>query len=108
MLVPGGQPFRSGSARLGRSQKDDLPMPPWGIRYAVQGHPRAQANPVDAVFRAKESGMTQRPVTWKFDCSLVSTAMPPRDDDDDDDDEDEDDEDQHDQPPVIREPEDDE
>ena len=54
--------------------------------------------------------MTPRPVTWMVDCTLVGTAMPPRDpnDDDDDDEEDEEDEDQHDQPPVIREPEDDE
>jgi hypothetical protein len=60
--------------------------------------------------RAKESDMAQRPITWKVDCSLVSTAMPPRDpnDDDDDDEEDEEDENQHDQPPVIREPEDNE
>jgi hypothetical protein len=53
--------------------------------------------------------MTLRPVTWMVDCTLVDTAMPPRDpNDDDDDEEDEEDEDQHDQPPVIREPEDDE
>ena len=30
LLVPRWGPFRSGSARLGRSQKDGLPVPPWG------------------------------------------------------------------------------
>ena len=36
---PMAAPFRSGSARLGRSQKDGLPFLPWGL--SVQGHRRA-------------------------------------------------------------------
>ena len=50
---------------------------------------------------------------WLVDWSLVTgkgSAMPPRDpnDDDDDEDRDEDDEDQHEEPAVIREPDEDE
>ena len=50
---------------------------------------------------------------WLVDWSLVTgkgSAMPPRDpnDDDDDEEEDEDDEDQHEEPAVIREPDEDE
>jgi hypothetical protein len=47
--------------------------------------------------------------TWLVDWSLVTTmanTMPPRDpnDDDDEDEEDEEDEDRHEEPPVVREP----
>jgi len=50
---------------------------------------------------------------WLVDWSLVTgkgNTMPPRDpnDDDDDEEEDEDDEDQHEEPAVIREPDEDE
>jgi hypothetical protein len=46
---------------------------------------------------------------WWVDWSLMGNTMPPRDpNDDDDEDEDEEDEDRHDEPAVIREPDDDE
>jgi hypothetical protein len=46
---------------------------------------------------------------WWVDRSLTGNTMPPRDpNDDDDEDEDEEDEDRHDEPAVIREPDDDE
>ena len=46
-------------------------------------------------------------VDWSF-VTIKSNTMPPRDPNDDNDDEDEDDEDQHEEPPVIREPDEDE
>jgi hypothetical protein len=57
----------------------------------------------------KEPDMNPPPVTWMVDSALVGTAMPPRDpnDDDDEDEEDEEDEDKHDEPAVIREPDED-
>ena len=51
------------------------------------------------------------PENWLLDWNLVTITMPPRDpkDDDEDEDEDEDDEDEEDgEPPVIREPDEDE
>ena len=48
--------------------------------------------------------------TWLVDCCLVimGNTMPPRDpnDDDDEDEEDDEDEDRHDEPAVVREPDD--
>ena len=48
---------------------------------------------------------------WLVDWSLVTgkgSAMPPRDPNDDDDDQDKDEDDQHEEPAVIREPDEDE
>jgi hypothetical protein len=60
----------------------------------------------------QEPDMTQRLTeNWLVDWSLGSVkgnTMPPRDPNDDNDDEDEDDEDQHEEPAVIREPDEDE
>ncbi len=55
--------------------------------------------------------MTPHPeFTWMVDWTLGGNAMPPRDpnDDDDENEEDEEDEDRHDEPAVIREPDEDE
>src|SRR6476620_2148586 len=41
-----GGPFRSGSARLGRSQKDGLPLPPWGSTLVRGSRPSTRAPPV--------------------------------------------------------------
>jgi hypothetical protein len=60
----------------------------------------------------QEPDMIQRLTeNWLVDRSLVTgkgNTMPPRDPNDDDDDEDEDDDDQHEEPAVIREPDEDE
>ena len=60
----------------------------------------------------QEPDMTQRLTeNWLVDWSLVTgkgNTMPPRDPNDDDDDEDEDEDDQHEEPAVIREPDEDE
>ena len=60
----------------------------------------------------QEPDMIQRLTeNWLVDWSLVTgkgNTMPPRDPNDDDDDEDEDEDDQHEEPAVIREPDEDE
>ena len=46
-----GGPFRSGSARLGRSQKDGLLLPPWGSTFVGGSRPstRAKRSPAPAL-----------------------------------------------------------
>jgi hypothetical protein len=48
--------------------------------------------------------------TWLIDCSpfvIMGNTMPPRDPDEDEEDEDEEEEDRDDEPPVVREPDED-
>jgi hypothetical protein len=53
---PAVGPFRSGSARLGRSQKDGLPLPPWGDIF-VGSRPSTRAHYL-------RSSHQERPCRW--------------------------------------------